>query len=153
MCNCLTQLHKYITNISITSTLMFAFYLALLLVTPCITAYDCYDSYSCALQSLVAYNNTDINCFGYFSCAQATIISTDATFTDANNISVSIGCHGSFSCYKSDKIEINNNQYQFATTETNFTDRLLTTSYIRCHGLFVSFVFFFLDWNRAILFF
>ena len=137
---------------------MLAFFLVLL-VTPCVTSYDCYDSYSCALQSLVTGNNTDINCFGYFSCAQATIISTDATFTNTSNISVSIGCHGSFSCYKSDTIEINNNQYQYVMVEANFTSGLLTTSYIRCHGLFVCFyksppnILFSYFWIRMTFFF
>lgn len=116
---------------------MVTLHLILLLVAPCVTSYNCYDSYSCSLQSLATGNNSDINCFGYFSCAQTTIISTDATFTGTSNASVSIGCHGSFSCYKSNIIQINNDQYQDGLMETNLTALLLTTPSIRCHGLFV----------------
>ena len=53
--------------------------------------YQCYNGYSCALQTIEDDTSSRIECYGYNSCAQATKI-------DSTN-SPNIQCFGSYSCY------------------------------------------------------
>ena len=55
----------------------------------------CHDGYSCT-STLISSNNSHIECWGYWSCAESIII-------EINNYEIQ--CYGSFSCYKSNLIQ------------------------------------------------
>ena len=79
-------------------------------------AIQCLDAYSCAgdfLQTNTLSYELYIECLGYFSCYNATLID----LTGAGNIY----CDGSYSCYKSNKI---------------FRDESSVSGRIECRGLY-----------------
>ena len=61
-------------------------------------AYDCFDAYSCVLANISETNGNDVDCYGYSSCYQASLIQT---FRDSTRIK----CYGAYSCAMVDKIE------------------------------------------------
>ena len=65
---------------------------------------ECHDAYSC--YDLSVYDNdnasTSIQCWGYFSCANATEIQSTSNSD--------IECYGSYSCYHSQLIQHNDTQ-------------------------------------------
>ena len=59
---------------------------------------QCHEAYECSLQSITSQG--DIECNGYHSCAKAIEISS--------NSDTQINCYGSFSCYKAKIIQFIN---------------------------------------------
>ena len=119
------------------------------------STYECHDAYSCALTSISDTTTADSNveCYGYHSCAQATKIESTANAyiycyggyscvgatliqyigtTDFKNIY----CYGSFSCAYVDEI-YNEKGYVYCRGELSCAESGITTNtnyYIDCYA-------------------
>ena len=71
------------------------------------STYQCHNVDQCALQSIsdtTTRCDSNVECFGYFSCWQATKIESTVT--------ASIYCYGAYSCYQSTLIQHTGSSYQ-----------------------------------------
>ena len=58
---------------------------------------ECYEAYSCALDTIENSLSDSVNCYGYFACTQTIKIESDGV--------QDINCDGSYSCYNSQLIK------------------------------------------------
>ena len=116
-----------------------------------VSAYECHDSYSCALTA-ISTTSSNIECYGYHSCAQATKIESTANahiycyggyscaqatliqYTGTINTR-HIYCYGSFSCAYVDEI-YNERSHVHCSGELSCTESAITVKsfYIFCYG-------------------
>ena len=68
--------------------------------------HQCHNAYSCDLTSIIdnsTASSSNIECYGYFSCAQAITIQSTG--------SADIYCYGSYSCYQAELIQRTSTTY------------------------------------------
>ena len=101
-----------------------------------ILCYDCYKSYECGLSSVTETNGSDVNCYGWNSCRQASQIKQTGF---GLSLDIYVNCHGGYSCFKADSIEaIGGFQWRkvacYGAYSCAFVDKIQMTDGIQCYG-------------------